>query len=185
MGFIVINLSILICHLESRSIELSNLLAQLKDQIEDSNDIEILIETDKGESSIGAKRNKLLDRSVGKWICYVDDDDSIEPGYIQEIMDAIEIGPDAIGIKGNYYVNGELQGMFIHSHKYKRWEDTNKYTFIRSPNHLNPIKRELALKVRFPEISMGEDADYSARLLPYITTEVMINIPIYNYQKVS
>ena len=57
--------------------------------------------------------------------------------------------------------------------------------YLRYPNHLNPVKREYALKVGFPEISMGEDKSYSQRILQYLNTEEYIEEPIYFYEFIT
>ena len=79
------------------------------------------------------------------------------------------------------WIRGErVQRKFIHSIKYKTWFEEN-YIYYRCPNHLNPVKRELALKVRFLPQDSGEDCDYSKRLLPLLKTETYIEGIIYNY----
>jgi hypothetical protein len=51
--------------------------------------------------------------------------------------------------------------------------------------HLNPVKRELAIKVGFPDTSSGEDRKYGEDLRPLIKTEYRIlkEIYFYNYRK--
>ena len=53
--------------------------------------------------------------------------------------------------------------------------------YFRNPNHLNPVKRELALNTKFPKLDRFEDKDYSARLLKLLNTEEYIEEPIYHY----
>ena len=54
--------------------------------------------------------------------------------------------------------------------------------YYRNPNHLNPVKIEIAKKVMFPEVNFREDYDYSMRMLPHLKTEEYITGPIYTYQ---
>lgn len=53
--------------------------------------------------------------------------------------------------------------------------------YYRNPNHLNPVKKELAIQVPYKEINFGEDKDYSERLFPLLKTEVYISGIIYYY----
>jgi hypothetical protein len=55
---------------------------------------------------------------------------------------------------------------------------------FRTPNHLNTIKTEIAKQVRYPEISHGEDQDYSHRLWnsSLMKTESLIGERMYIYQ---
>ena len=54
--------------------------------------------------------------------------------------------------------------------------------YYRTPNHISPVKRELALLAGFPEIAFSEDAEYSKRLLPHLKTEVKIPGILYYYR---
>ncbi len=180
-------LSILIPTLENRKRYLDRLLNCLEKQI-DTNEVEYCFETDNGERSIGEKRNLLLQEAKGKYIAFVDDDDLVSSDYIEKVLDAIHdpIEPDCIGMHLLHYEDNALRGFTYHSLRYKSWYDkldttTGMKRYYRNPNHLNPVKRELALATKFPNISMGEDRDYSTRLLPLLKTEVYIYEPIYYY----
>lgn len=180
-----IKLSILICSLESRSKFLNRLLDILEKQKGES--VEILINKDSGQKTIGEKRNELIGQSVGEYVCFIDDDDTVIDTYIEDVLLKINISnPDVIGFKLNYFVNGNLSGIAYHSLEYSSWSESyNKSTsmkdYYRNPNHLNPVKSNLAKQVMYPKINMGEDKDYSMRLLPLLKTQEYIDKPIYNY----
>lgn len=178
-------LSILICHLDGRSKQLERLLYRLAGQWHQ--DVEILIESDAGLITTGQKRNKLLQRSAGEYVCFVDDDDLVSHQYVEKIKDAIAVSnPDCIGFEGMLIREQNpmrigARNKFIHSLKYTKWFE-EKGVYYRYPNHLNPVKRELALRVNFPHIKHGEDKDYSDRIYPLLKTEVMIeNHVMYEY----
>lgn len=174
-------LSILICHLKSRAESLTALLGCLTDQILFPEDIEILVEGDNGEITTGAKRNILLDRAQGEYIAFIDDDDLVTLDYIDSVLQAIKDSPDAVGIVGKMFCLNGKDGTFNHSIRYKEWQNLSGGVYLRPPNHLNPVRREHALSVRFPDKVIGEDQDYSMCLLPLLKTEVMIEHPIYLY----
>jgi len=106
---------------------------------------------------------------------------------VAKILKACEKDPDVIGIHLLHYEDYILKGLTYHSLDYTTWwQETNALyptltNYYRNPNHINPVKRELALQIRFPLQSMGEDKDYSMRLLPLLKTEVWIPEPIYCY----
>ena len=56
-------------------------------------------------------------------------------------------------------------------------------TYYRPPNHLNPIKRSIAIQFLFPEQNYGEDAVWSKAIerSELLQTEEWINIPYYFY----
>jgi len=173
-------LSILICTMPSRANKLARLMSILTPQMRP--EVEILIESDEGQMSIGAKRNKLLSMATRKYVVFVDDDDTVHPQYIDMIFQAIGFSdPDCIGICGEI-LYGNSTWQFRHSITVGRWcKDKLNKLFFRTPNHLNPIKREHALKAKFPEISYGEDKQYSESVRPFLKTEAFIEGSIYFY----
>lgn len=177
-------LSILIPTLEERKHYLERLLSVINAQ--DTDGVEILIEKDNKEKSIGEKRNILLERSSAKYIAFIDDDDLISFDYISKVKNACIADPDVIGMHLLHYENSLLRGLTYHSLRYSKWWEERDTTsslmrYYRNPNHLNPVKRDLALKVKFPLISMGEDKEYSKQLLPLLKTETYVYEPIYYY----
>jgi hypothetical protein len=174
-------LSILICHLASRKKDYDALIAKLTTQTIVNGNTEILTETDNGEISIGAKRNKLLYAAKGKYIAYIDDDDDVSNDYIESVLDAVQSMPDCIGIEGQL-VTPQGTMLFRHSIQFQGWY-TGVDAFYRTPNHLNPIKRTIAQRIGFKDCMNGEDQIYSDALKRMLKTEVYINHPIYFYKK--
>lgn len=170
--------SILICTLESRKHLLERLMKVLEPQITD--DVEIIVKSDNGEMAIGKKRNMLLDEANGQYVAFVDDDDLVSTDYVRKVLAAIVGNPDCCGLQGIITFQGQSPRTFIHSLKYKEWFEKNQ-VYYRCPNHLNPVKRELALQVKFPESNHGEDRDYSTRLFPLLKNEYYISGVIYHY----
>jgi len=176
-------LSILICSTSTRKVYLDKILEILNRQ---KNGQEILINSD-DVKTIGEKRNELIDQAKGKYIVFVDDDDLVSDDYVTLILDAAKNNCDVVGIHLIYTRDGQNPQKTYHSLKYDHWFQTpdpkepGKQIYYRNPNHLNPVKREYALKARFPHKSFGEDKDYSMALLPFLKTEIMIEKPIYFY----
>lgn len=133
------------------------------------------------EYNIGTKRNKLLQQATGEYIVFIDDDDHISPNYVQLILDACNSGPDCIGINGFITTNGHDKRKWFISKEYGHWHMGVDGTYYRTPNHISPVRRDLALQAGFPEVSFGEDAEYSRRLLPLLKTETIITEPLYFY----
>ena len=170
-------LSILICSLEDRKESLDRLLSHLEKQKTD--DVEILVETDKKEITTGAKRNILLERATGDYVVFIDDDDMVSDDYVPKILKAIESNPDSCSVRGTVTI-GSDEHLFINSVKIDHWG----YLFgslLRRTNHVNPVRRELALRAKFPDINAYEDREYSLRLKPLLKIEVEIAGSIYYY----
>ena len=174
----MIKLSILIPTTKSREKVFSVLKKEIERQIE-GQPVELLInehETD----NVGKKRNDLLRQAKGTWVVSVDSDDHISKDYVSKILKATETNPDCIGISGYITTNGKHKKQWHISKEYGSWYERNS-VYFRTPNHISPVKRELALKVMFPEISFGEDAVYSERILPFLKSEVRVRGDIYHY----
>lgn len=175
-----IMLSILIASMPSRLGKLDNLMLSLNKQIVSfQNEVEVIVDN-LMTYNIGTKRNKLLHKAKGKYIVFIDDDDHISDNYLWCIMQACSIGNDCIGISGTITTNGKNARQWHISKQYGRWFQSGTI-YYRTPNHISPVKRELALQAGFPEIAFGEDAEYSKRLLPLLKTETIIKGNIYHY----
>ena len=81
-----------ILHLPKRKQSYDALIVELNKQITASNAqdiVEIITETDEGNLSVGTKRNKVLDRANGEYVCFIDDDDMVTPIYVSKIFIAL------------------------------------------------------------------------------------------------
>jgi len=175
-------LSILVCSLGARHHLLSQLVQELRKQA--TLEVEILVNTDDGQKPIGTKRNELLRRARGKYVAFVDDDDLVSSDYVRKILSAAQSDPDCCGMEGIITLDGGNPRRFIHSTRYDHWFEKDG-VYYRPPNHLSPVKRQIALQVGFPEISFAEDRMYSLKLLPLIESEAFIEGPIYYYRSVT
>src|SRR5271170_1238763 len=184
-------LSILIASLEKRDRQLNGLLNELHRQIFSPCDpsdpcdpwnpkdlwaVEIHVSRDNGRDPVGAKRDALLRRARGKFICFIDDDDMVSPDYVGDILATIHRNPQAhcVVFAGRLEVDGRFAGPFDYSISHQRYFQQGN-CYYRTPNHLCPVRRELALQVGFKPINCGEDTDFAARLYPLLKTEAPIN----------
>ena len=151
-----------------------------------TDEVEIIVITDGGEKSIGTKRNEAINKSTGEYVCFIDDDDLVSKDYVPKILNAIKTKPDCVGIHLLHFNDGNLGGLTYHNLNYDHWYEQREdvigmMRYYRNPNHLNPVRREYAIKCPFPEISMCEDRDYSMNILKYLKKQELILEPIYYY----
>lgn len=183
-------LSILICTVLERQELFRSLYSELQRQMSNgsfflSGDVEILVNTDNKEISIGAKRQALLQEAKGDFICFVDDDDIVSSDYISSIYNAIVNNPkiDCIGIRGTMTTNkANLQNWSVRN-IYDWADNVDGYRYVRFTHHWCPVRRMHALKAGFPDKRFGEDYDYSMRLkkLDILNSEFFIDKDIYHY----
>jgi len=166
---LIYKLAILICSLEERQ----DKLARLIDSIPSHPDLIIIPEVDNREITTGAKRNKLLERAknIGaEYVSFVDDDDIIYPEYVGEFMITFD---------------GKNKTEWRISVRYPYEKRGNVY--LRYNNHLSPIKTDLALQIKYPDITFGEDYDYAKRLKEagLVQKEVFVNKHLYHYDYIT
>ena len=159
-------------------------LVKSLEQQYNGHDVEI-ISDDSETDSTGVKRNRLLQKASGKYVVFIDADDYVMPYYIDEILKGAESDADCIGMQGWMTTDGgnkigwELSKDFQNDTVIRN----GKKFYIRKTNHISPVKRDLALRVMFPDKSNAEDKDYSDRLNPLLKTEYKIGDKLmYHYR---
>lgn len=178
-----IKLSILICSVENedRQSNLKRILHELNVQISKNyaeNIVEVIIEKDNGEMSVGTKRNILISKAKGEYICFIDDDDFISIDYLEKILENLK--GDILTIRIKHIQNGiELKP--IQPSLYIDNIETSEVIFRTNHFHLCPHKREKATEVMFREINFAEDMDYSQKLVQFVHHYEQINDELYIY----
>jgi len=176
------DLSILILTLPTRIDSYATLIKTLNQQVIQNNlmsRVQILSLCDTKEISVGEKRNILLNKSCGKYVCFIDDDDLIAPDYVIKLMNAINSNADVITFCGEYIQNTITTPFSISIVHRGNYNHPN--IFYRLPNHLCPVKREIALSSMFTDKNFGEDSDYAERINKHIKNEFHIQDKLYFY----
>jgi len=178
-------LSICIATLPERGASLTLLVDELYRQIErycDHGEVEIII--DAGGGSIGEKRQRLLERAKAHYVCFADDDDAVSHDYVKRMMRGIHSESpraDCVSLSGVMTTAGGVPERFEHSIKNVEWDFVDG-KHIRGVNHLNAVKRDLALQAGFPALDHAEDHAYAMKLAPLLKTEASIgDAPAYLY----
>ncbi len=140
--------------------------------------VEVLWLGDNYAMSIGEKRNRLLSIAKGDYVCFVDDDDDVSDDYVDLILAATRRSPDVIVFQSEYTEDGKNPRPVYFDMAFSR-DVNHAASFDRIPNHLCPIKRDIALEIPYAKISMGEDSDYAQRLLRKVKSQTKINKRIY------
>lgn len=124
---------------------------------------------DNKESTIGVKRQKLLQEAEGKYVAFIDDDDEITDAYIEDLVTTIRRNCHVMRLRGQI-----AQFTFTHSVDNKLDQPmANNEAFLRPPNHLNPMMTDVAKLVSFKDASYGEDLEWTIRMaqLGFLTKE--------------
>ena len=181
-------LSILICTIKSRQLLCGRLLGILRPQR--CPEVEILTEEDDGDTTIGAKRNVLLDRAQGRYLCFIDDDDTVSDDYVASLVSGLSThkdqgGPDCVGFRAKWYEDGKHTADTSYSlsndPKCREVDRGSYFQIERLPCHLTPVRAEFAKAVGFQPWNFGEDREYASKLRPYLSREVFIDKVLYHY----
>lgn len=157
-------------------------LVYQQQQLPNPDDVEFITLRDNGEKTTGEKRNECIRMAKGEYVAFVDDDDFVTPCYLKKQLDVAYSTLDCGSLKGLYFLNNVYDRPFIHSKRYDHWyQDDNFY--YRNQNHLNCIKKSIAIDIPFPHIYVGEDGQYSQSLQASgrIQSEYIIAETLYLY----
>ena len=179
--------SILIPTLEERRAQFNRLAEKLRAQIAAASleeTVEICVDRDNREKSIGLKRNELIQRARGEFIAFVDDDDEIHDNYVSLICAALRDHPhvDCLGIRGIVYFRGTHPRQLIHSTQYDHYFSRGG-VYYRPPYILNPLRRVIAQRYPFEAVNFSSDIDWAMRIARdrVLQREHMLDLDIYFY----
>jgi hypothetical protein len=151
--------------------------------------VEICLDFDNRESSIGVKRQRLLAAAKGKYSSFIDDDDDITDAYVEDVRAMIKGGFHTMRLYGS------MQNYrFMHSTSVKLTDPMatkdEHPIFQRPPNHLNPMMADIAKLIQFKNATYGEDLDWTLTLYRtgFLQTEYRSPVPdrvhyIYNLRE--
>jgi len=187
-----ITLSILIPSIPRRELQLLRLKRELERQRngvylhhEMLGNIEILV--DKGAAfldgglSIGKKRQALVKKSIGEYLCFLDDDESIAPNYIEAILRLCNTGAD-IGTFRALVKLKESWGLVNMALQNKENEQYSPDRMLqRPPWHMCPVKSKYAKMYEFEDINNAEDFRWFEKVLTHCKTEEHTDKIIFQY----
>lgn len=151
--------------------------------------IEVLVDSSpkflEGGPSIGAKREALVKRAAGKYLCFLDDDEQIAPNYVETLVRLCCKDCDVCTFK-NMTKTDTYWTIIDMSLNYHVDDQANpNYTTRRRPWHVCPVKSVYAKMVHFPNTNYGEDAAWMNKVLEFCTTEAKSEAVIHQYNHSS
>jgi glycosyltransferase involved in cell wall biosynthesis len=178
-------LSILIPSLEARKEMRERLIKSIETQcslLEDKeSSIEIIVEIDSGEKTVGEKRNFLLEKAKGDYVVFIDDDDEVADSYVTDILDALKQNPDCVTFRGQITSEPPEEFRFDIYYPHNIWAKDSNGVHMRCPSSLCPIRSTIAKSVKFKPISCAEDRIWAIELYPLLQSQVYIDKLMYIY----
>ena len=171
--------SILIPTIPGREKGLQRLLRSIADKVQKNVPeltYEVCLAFDNRETSIGTKRQKLLEQAKGRYLSFIDDDDDITDEYIQDLWECIQSGKHVMRLQGFMKGYTFIHSMDIKLDDYMATQD-DPPIFQRPPNHLNPMLSDVAKMIPFKNAVHGEDLDWTISLFKtgFLKTEYKSN----------
>nr|CDQ32849.1 putative glycosyltransferase EpsJ [Virgibacillus halodenitrificans] len=139
----------------------------------------------------GAARNLALEHANGRYISFLDSDDTLPVDALQQMVDVAErYGSDMVcGIQQSFSQWRSWIGVPVHQQEFnrliKRTTISEMPTLIQDISACNRLIRRKSIErhsMRFPEGTAGEDLDFMARM--YLKCNVITILPevVYNYR---
>lgn len=146
--------------------------------------IEILVNNDKrfldGGLSIGKKRQELVDRAEGKYLCFLDDDESISGNYLETLVRLCHQDKDVCTFRNisklsNYWMMVDMSLFFDNE------QPSPNEIVKRKAWHICPVRSVFAKQHYFNDSNYGEDWSWMENVLSHCTTEAKSNSIIHQY----
>ena len=173
-------LSVLILSLPNRLEKLSSLLSSLNKQCI-RKPVQVLYLGDNKSMTVGEKRNQILSIAKGRYISFVDDDDTISDDYVQKILDAIEDNPQVITFKVQQYRNGikgKYQKYYLNNGPIRNHPDMTHKKM--APDHLCVWRKDI-IKESFPHKNVSEDHVWAQNMQTHYSSIHEIDQILYSY----
>ena len=150
-------------------------------QITDQKEVELLGLFDNKARTTGAKRNALLDIARGEYVVFVDDDDWVEPDWLESILPELRRGPDVVVYHNLlHWPDGRCQ-LCVYDIATTTCRDVNPKLYEGHAAHIHPWKAELAKSRRFADKVFGEDTEWSSGLCKLAKVQASIPRILYHY----
>lgn len=134
-----------------------------------------------GGISIGKKREDLVFNARGKYLCFLDDDESISPNYLETLVRLCHMDADICTFRAMVKMQS-LWALVDMRLKYQSNEQlTPDYTVRRLPWHMCPMRSSFAKMFPFQDISNAEDFEWMQKVLALCTTENHTDRIIFQY----
>lgn len=134
-----------------------------------------------GGLSVGKKREALVKRAEGKYLCFLDSDESVSPDYVETLVRLCIKDQDvctfrAIAKLSTFWALIDMRLAF------KVNDQVNpEYTVRRSAWHLCPVRSVFAKLVDFSDKNNAEDFEWMEKVLTRCTTEAHTDKIIFQY----
>lgn len=133
---------------------------------------------------IGPTRNELIDNATGEFLWFIDADDWIENGAIAKILNALNSNAiDCLMLGFQVEPQSGNTKRYIYEGDFPNGIALTKAQIYNNSVWSRIYRSEIVKKsgIRFGKYSMGEDFDFTFRLIPTLGYSVCFNEIVYHY----
>jgi hypothetical protein len=137
-----------------------------------------------GGLTIGKKRESLVRRANGKYLCFLDDDEDIAPNYVETLLRLCQDDADVITFRS--FAKNDFYWSVIDMRLGSENEEATPDRIVkRNAWHICPVKSEYAKLYEFPDTNYSEDWNWMEKVLTHCKTEAHTDQIIHCYNHSS
>lgn len=189
----MILLSILIPTIPERHERFTNLYNELMrqktvfDTFHDTiGEVQVLVNSDirflDGGLSIGKKREALVQDAIGKYLCFLDDDEGVAPNYLESLMRLCMEDNDIITFRAFVNLSNMWALVNMDLNNIENEQIHPDGIVNRPPWHTCPVKSHYAKSFPFPDLNNAEDFVWMESVLKCCHTQSHTDKILFSYQ---
>lgn len=148
--------------------------------------VEVLVDDSKrfleGGLSIGKKREALVKRAEGKYLCFLDSDDWIAPNYVETLVRLAQGNCDVLSFRNVSKMDNFWMIVDMSLRHMENMQASPYYIVYRKPFHICPVKSCFAKQHDFEDINNEEDWRWMEQVLEHCLTEAKSDSIIHEYR---
>lgn len=178
-------LSVLIPSIIEREAKLGRLMEVLAKQADPR--LEVLVYLDDRTVPLGEKRNDLMRRAEGRFLCHIDDDDCVTADFFEKLLPKLQYDCDLIAYNASVIFNGgkpfTVRTLLGAANEQPRHLPEGGYSdIVRTPWHWCCWRTTLARQFAFVDHHGAEDALWLAQILPKVESWIKLEQTLFIHE---
>lgn len=177
-------LSVLIPSIHERRAKLLRLLNILERQNDPG--LEVIVSIDnRGETPLGSKRNDMMQRAAGKYLCHIDDDELVSADFFAALKPELQYDADAIGYNASVILNGArpftVRTIFGAENGQPQHVLGGYSDIVRNFWHWCAWRTTLARQFSFPDHAGDEDWQWLRQVYPHVKSHRKLERTLFTH----
>lgn len=145
--------------------------------------VEVMCALDNRARTLSEKRNQMIASAKGSFIAFVDDDDRVEPDYVDQILAAIRKDPEVDCVLFDVMVHGYDAQPKVCKYDPSYQDKNAPEAYYRRPNHVMAFRTEISRRHAYStsRSSVDEDFEWARRAIVDVKKTTRIEKALYHY----